>query len=683
MANPACTDRLYRRDIDGLRAIAILSVVLFHCGAPLVTGGYTGVDIFFVISGYLIGGHIYSELLAGNFSFLHFYRRRAKRILPAFYTVLAFTTLAALFLLTPLETASFGRSAFAATLSVSNILFWKTTSYFNPSNELNPLLMTWSLGVEEQFYLVIPMLMTLLLRLRRSLLLPAILAICILSFLFAWCELNNRPVFVFYMLPARAWELGIGILLAVAELTRKRALAFGLLAQVSSLIGLTLMLVPVVMLTKTTPFPGAAALPSVLGTALVISVPASWINRTILSNQILVSIGRVSYSWYLWHWPLLAYLRILYGSKPPLTASVLASIAALATAVLSYYLIERPFRNSVRTPSAILLRYAALSAVFLLVFAAFWLSDGVSQRFPALARAEAELGKQRVEWRECLLGTTTDAEIGQNLACYNAQAPSPSVALWGDSHAASLAPGLRSVANAQGYSFAEFSMAACPPLIGAAPYSPVFPAEEAACFQFNRKAFELIATNHNIGIVILVSYWALPIRFSVPGRDNFRSWLVDKSADPQKIPKLEASQKLLVKSLKATIHGLEAAGKKVIIIDDYPNFEFDPLWRVQAGAVPARHALAVWLGLRYTSDPGFGLPYIVPEDAVADSAIKEAVASFPDVELVDLESEMCGGSSHCVYRNGDHLLYLDYDHLTGEGARYALRNFRLPTISVL
>ena len=145
--------RSYRPDIDGIRAIAILSVVLYHAGVPLLSGGFTGVDIFFVISGYLIGGHIYSELRTGRFSYLRFYQRRAKRILPAFYLVLAFTMLAAMVLLSPTEVSSLGQTAFAATMSGSNVLFWRTTGYFNPTNELNPLLMTWSLGVEEQFYL--------------------------------------------------------------------------------------------------------------------------------------------------------------------------------------------------------------------------------------------------------------------------------------------------------------------------------------------------------------------------------------------------------------------------------------------------------------------------------------------------------------------------------------------------
>jgi peptidoglycan/LPS O-acetylase OafA/YrhL len=181
-AQPA---RQYRPDIDGLRAVAILSVVLYHAHVPFVSGGFTGVDIFFVISGYLIGGHIFSDLTAGTFSYLRFYRLRAKRILPAFFSMLAATMLAALLLLSPYEARDFARSALTATLSVSNIYFWKYVNYFQGPSEFNPLLMTWSLGVEEQFYAVIPLLLVILARIRRSLILPAILAICALSLLLA------------------------------------------------------------------------------------------------------------------------------------------------------------------------------------------------------------------------------------------------------------------------------------------------------------------------------------------------------------------------------------------------------------------------------------------------------------------------------------------------------------------
>jgi peptidoglycan/LPS O-acetylase OafA/YrhL len=204
MADSGSTDRSYRPDIDGLRAIAILSVVLYHAGVPFSSGGFTGVDIFFVISGYLLGGHIFSELRSGTFSFLRFYQRRAKRILPAFYVVLTFTILSGLLLLSPSENKLYVLSAFSATLSVSNIFFLRyLEGYFRVRSFFHPLLMTWSLGVEEQFYAVIPLLMLLLVRIRRSFLFPAILTVCVLSFLLAWRQVGVDPTSAFYLLPSR------------------------------------------------------------------------------------------------------------------------------------------------------------------------------------------------------------------------------------------------------------------------------------------------------------------------------------------------------------------------------------------------------------------------------------------------------------------------------------------------
>jgi peptidoglycan/LPS O-acetylase OafA/YrhL len=297
MTNAELSKGSYRPDIDALRAIAILSVVLYHAGIPAISGGFTGVDIFFVISGYLIGGHIFSELRKGNFSFARFYQRRAKRILPAFYAVLVFTIAASLLLLSPAENHFFALSAFSATLSVSNIFFLHyLEGYFRVRGELHPLLMTWSLGVEEQFYAVIPLLMVLLSRIRRSLLFPAILAVCVLSFLLAWRQVAIDPTHAFYLLPSRAWELGIGVFLAVMQQTRKPLPISVPLAQLFSLTGLALMIAPIFLLNADSLFPGPAALPSVLGTAIVIAVPASWINRRILSLPPLVFVGRVSYS---------------------------------------------------------------------------------------------------------------------------------------------------------------------------------------------------------------------------------------------------------------------------------------------------------------------------------------------------------------------------------------------------
>jgi len=462
LANSSTPNRLYRPDIDGLRAIAILSVVLYHAGLRSLPGGFTGVDIFFVISGYLIGGHIFSEVRAGAFSYLRFYQRRARRILPAFYAVLLFTVLAALLLLSPVEASLFGRSAVAATLSVSNFLFWHSARYFDTKSEFVPLLMTWSLAVEEQFYAIVPLLMVLLARLRRSFILPAIFVVCALSLLLAQYQLSGQSQATlqaaFYLLPARAWELGIGVALAVTELSRKHRMwprkLPQFLTQGLSLLGLAMMLAPIVLLAADTPFPGAAALPTVLGTALLIAVPASWINRRLLSMPPLVFVGKVSYSWYLWHWPLLSFLHIICGNNLPSAAPFLAIALAFAAAVLSYFFVEQPFRKSALPPAPLLIRYALVSATMLVACAVIRLSNGLPQRYPTLARME--LANPPLRDDPCMIEGDGD-EPNASPACYNASSARPSVVLWGDSHAAALAPGLRALAIAQGYGFVQLT----------------------------------------------------------------------------------------------------------------------------------------------------------------------------------------------------------------------------------
>jgi peptidoglycan/LPS O-acetylase OafA/YrhL len=667
----------YRPDIDGLRAIAILSVVLCHANVPGITGGFTGVDIFFVISGYLIGGHIYSEVCAGNFSYLRFYQRRAKRILPAFFAVMVFTLLAALVLLSPLEASKCARAAFAATLSVSNLLFWHSANYFQTKSDLIPLLMTWSLGVEEQFYAVIPVLLVLLARIRRNWTLPAILAGCTLSFLLAQYQLDghSQRAFqaAFYLLPARAWELGVGGALAVGQLRAKRRPMAAWIAPAISLTGVILTVAPLFLLDAHSLFPGATALPSVLGTAMLIAVPASWVNRRLLSMPTLVFIGRVSYSWYLWHWPLLAYLNILFGGKLPRTAPIAAVAVAFVAAVLSYFFIEQPFRRSPRAPRPLLLRYAAVTAGLLAVCAAIWLSHGLPQRYPQLARMEA--ANPSLSSDPCLIDNDDD-QPNLSARCFDQADTRPSVALWGDSHAAALAPGVRSAAAEQGYGLIQMNKAACLPLTGALRYIPLIPAQASRCLSFNRRVLSLLQSDHSIRIVILAGDWA-----GCLDRTWERGWLTADTSHASAIPSLDAVQTLFAESLRAQIETLRAAQKVVLVLEDIPNFDFDPLERVRRARIPARQILSRWLGAESAGDSGFAPNGVVSADALADATLRQAVPRDDGVELIDLKPAFCAAPGRCAYRDGDRLLYADSGHLTIYGAQYAARSLRLPAVT--
>jgi peptidoglycan/LPS O-acetylase OafA/YrhL len=652
-----------------MRAIAVLSVVLGHAHVPLISGGFTGVDIFFVISGYLIGGHIFSEVRAGNFSFLRFYQRRAKRILPAFYGVLIFTCLVSFFLLSPLESASLGKSALSATLSVSNIFFWHHGGYFAPATDTYPLLMTWSLGVEEQFYAVIPLLLVLLYRIRRSLLLPAILTLCILSFLVAWYELGFYPVNVFYLLPERAWELGVGVLLAVVELVRRPISLPSPLAHLFSAAGLALMFAPIFLLTAKSQFPGPAAMPSVLGTALVIGVPAKWVSRKLLSLPPLVFIGRISYSWYLWHWPILAYLRVASDGMLPAAAAAIAVAASFIAAVVSYHLIEQPFRRSTRSPGPLLIRYASVSVLMLGLCVPLWLSFKMPQRYPELTRIDRMY--QMSDANPCV---AFGSEMNLSPPCYDASDPRPSVAVWGDSHSAALAFGLRPIANAQGYGFVQAGHAACPPLTGQAPPVPGNRLQARQCAKFNRQALSFFETDKRVRIVVIAGAWPLLL-------PHEGTWVVSDIDRGRRVSSPEEAMILFRQALAASIQGLQAAGKQVIVMEDVPDFEFDPIMRIRASYIPLRRTLATWMRAQDATDPGFGPRGNLTLVAIANTQLRMTLDAFPDASLIDLNSKLCTSGNECIYRDGNRALYLDYHHLTIDGAHYALRDFQFPALA--
>src|ERR1700690_1640793 len=298
-ATPAHQGSSYRPDIDGLRAVAIIAVVAFHARLTGFSGGFIGVDVFLVISGYLIGSLVYRDVSESRFSLLHFYERRAKRILPALLAVLFVCNLIAFVLLSPLELRGYCAQSFSAVTSTSNIYYWLRSNYFNPATALKPLLMTWSLGIEEQFYLLFPVGLFLLHKFVRRRVFLFITLACVLSFVV--CELTVRayPSAAFYLLPMRAWELGIGVLIAVYEVQRDRPARLGpAAANLLGCLGLALILVPVLAYTEGTRFPGFAALLPTAGTAFLIHSRNSLVNRRFLASRPMVFVGLISYSWY-------------------------------------------------------------------------------------------------------------------------------------------------------------------------------------------------------------------------------------------------------------------------------------------------------------------------------------------------------------------------------------------------
>jgi len=372
---------IYRREIDGLRALAVLPVILYHAGFAWIPGGFVGVDVFFVISGYLITSIIVAELETGRFTLAGFYERRARRILPALFLVLLVCLPVAWWLLLPAELVDFGKSLAAVAGFVSNILFWLQTDYFAATAEQIPLLHTWSLAVEEQYYLLFPLLLLLTWGLGKRWVLGLLILIALLSL--AWAEwLWRQSVEAnFYLLPSRAWELMLGAL--AAFYLRQNRVEQGTFAQVASLLGLGMLLLAIFGLHQGIPFPSLYALLPTLGAVLLIvfATPATWVGQW-LGNQVLVGIGLISYSAYLWHQPLFVFARIQAIEEPSAGLMAGLSVLTLLLAYVSWRWVEKPLRERSRFSRQQIFVMAALGSL-LFVAIGVWLvvMDGLPGRF--------------------------------------------------------------------------------------------------------------------------------------------------------------------------------------------------------------------------------------------------------------------------------------------------------------
>ncbi|MBK1634200.1 acyltransferase family protein [Rhodovulum adriaticum] len=331
----------YRPEIDGLRAFAVLPVILFHAGFAGFSGGFVGVDVFFVISGYLITSILLREHEAGSFSIWRFWERRARRILPALYLVMAVTVPLAWMLMLPDQYQAYARSLIAVSVFASNILFWQESGYFAAASEEKPLLHTWSLAVEEQYYIFFPLAMLLLWRFGRRAVFFGIALVLLVSLGLSQYAASASPAANFFLLPTRAWELMAGALCAL-WLSRRRARGSDLLAG----LGLVLILAAVVLYDETTPFPSLYGLAPVGGTALIVlfAWPGGRVAQ-LLAWRPIVAVGLVSYSAYLWHQPLFAFARIGLPAPPPGWVMLGLSALSLGLAALSWRFVEQPFRN--------------------------------------------------------------------------------------------------------------------------------------------------------------------------------------------------------------------------------------------------------------------------------------------------------------------------------------------------
>jgi peptidoglycan/LPS O-acetylase OafA/YrhL len=335
--------QLHRKDIDGLRAYAVIPVVLFHVGAYRFRGGFVGVDVFFVISGFLITRLILEQVKAGEFSLAAFYGRRIRRLFPALWVTILLSMIAAFLLLSPTDFQSFGGSALYSIIPASNIWFWSDTGYWSNSKYAKPLLNLWSLGVEEQFYLFWPAFLIAVFAWLRKWMSFTVLLASVASLAAAQSLLANHPDTVFYWMPFRIFEFGIGAALLWLPQLGNRAVLIPLL-----LSGLGLIAAPVLTYTPATPFPGATALVPCLGAALAIYAGQAPFAGRLLDNPLALGIGKISYSLYLVHWPIIIFWRYYTFRVPAFQEKIGLIAASLLVAMAMYFFVEQPFRRGKR-----------------------------------------------------------------------------------------------------------------------------------------------------------------------------------------------------------------------------------------------------------------------------------------------------------------------------------------------
>ncbi|MFC4256408.1 acyltransferase family protein [Altererythrobacter xixiisoli] len=642
----------YRPDIDGLRAIAVAGVVIYHAFPWAVPSGFVGVDIFFAISGYLIGGIIHREVRASRFSFVEFYTRRARRILPALLFLILVVCLLGLVLFNARELTRLGREALFAIFGVGNLHYWQSAGYFQDNTARHTLLMTWSLGVEEQFYVVFPFVMLLLARLRASMAIGAMVALSAFSFALSILAVFEAPVSAFYLLPPRAWEMGAGAALAMLHAERAGAPGSGqapgraLAIDIASVAGLVAMVAAMFLFDHDTLFPGFAALLPVGAAVLLLHSPHGVANR-MLGWAPLRFVGLVSYSWYLWHWPLMAMVRV--SSDYPPSFGVMLGVVGLSfgLAVLSWRFVEQPFRKPGGNSRTVLLRYAAAMAVCGLLPLSFMVTRGLPMRLPEAAQTVVA---QRTS--PCLRMFESSAPVGGKCAPAGAR-----VALLGDSHAAALEPGLVAYLARQDAGLLRVEKAACPPLSGFTSRDATRLSQAAYCGAFIKTTVARLARDPTIETVVIAGSW--------PSREeNGRFHRFDNGVIGAQV----TSEQAVREGLTRLIDQLHAAGKTVVLVGDIPRFDFDPYQHAVIGTLPLRHALAQAVGGPRHNAPDFQQESdLDPAYEPTAMLVRNIARSRPQVRYLEVRAQFCQ-EGQCRFMRDGRPWFADKHHLSTQGA---------------
>jgi len=623
----------YRSEIDGLRALAVIPVVLFHAGFELFSGGYVGVDVFFVISGYLITSILIRDLQTSGISLLQFYERRARRILPALLFVTIVCVPFSYWWMLPQELKDFSQSLIGVATFSSNVLFWMETNYFAGTSELKPLLHTWSLAVEEQFYLIFPLLLLATSKTPRAWLVSLCILMAGLSLSISIIGTTNFPSANFYLLPSRFWELLIGAIIALTSASANQPKR-SLVGEALAVVGLFGILASALVLDSSTPYPGLHTVPPVLGTMLVLIFASDQsIAARLLRFKPLVGIGLISYSLYLWHQPIFAFARL--NSWQDLSELYSLGLISLSVSMawLSWKFIEAPFRDKKKySRKSIWIMSATALSLVLVVGLLGHFSGGMLLESTEFRSKQNEIGfRTRTNF-----GLSKDCELRfhENPNCRTGE--NPEVLVWGDSYAMHLVEAVKTAhPNA---TLLQATKNACPPILGISFKNKTRTQEMAnECIAFNKQVSEYIRDNSNLRYVIVSS--------RLDQLYNPESSIVREKNEPKSIA-------------EATIETLtmaQTAGVEVVFVGPTPSNDLD-----------LGRCLAISL-FQTTALEECDFPI---QDILMSGSVKSLLNQISkEFQVIDLQKIICHDRV-CHASIDGVLLYRDGGHLSVEGSSY-------------
>ncbi len=652
----------YRPDIDGLRGLAIILVLVFHIFPSSLTTGYIGVDIFFVISGYLITSIVWSLLSGQNFSLLNFYDRRIRRIFPALIVMLFMCLCVGLVVLVSPELTLLAKHVFSSSVYITNFTLMHESGYFDTNSDLKPLMHLWSLAIEEQFYFVWPLILIICRRYRLNPLIVTI-ALMLTSFGLNIFYLGTDLTFTFYSPFTRVWEILAGGFLYFLSL---RNLNLNQITRHSSAIGLALITFALFFLKKKSEFfPGYLALLPTLGAMLIlIGDGDSWVNRKFLSSRFMVSIGLISYPLYLVHWPLISFVYILEGgdASQALRYSVLVLSFLLAWSI--YRLIEQPLKELKLKKISM----GLLSFLFLLGGVGFLIENknGLPARYPAIEKNVDRIGANL--WKEkgfifnesCIIQHAPAFKSTSGVYCLQSDlTKSPTIALIGDSHSNSLFPGFSKAYLKKGENVLNVGRGGCPGLLG---LQRIEPGKAEICNESTKMLFQYVLALKNIRTVILAD--------NHPAYITGENFGIAKTKDQMHIrydddPSLKDPAEIYKIALFETIKKIEAAGKTVIVVSSIPELGFNPESCVNMRPVvikekllkkPCSLPLAEFLARQRNY-----LPINI-----------EIKKYYPHVTILEPNSVLCSDESCSAVQN-ENILYRDESHLNQFGSEYVVQ----------